>query len=647
MRNQALHIIAFSILLLFTVCSGRAQSYSTKSKKAIGFYEESEPYMASRRYGEAISLLTQALVKDPEFIEAHLRIAFCYKLINNIEAQKFHLEAVIKYADNPARYVNVYFSLGEAYYLTMEYDKAARYLNEFLRAEGVNPRIKPEAQWLLKNVYYARDAVMNPIEIEPVKLPEVINAGPLQYFPVLTGDEEKMFFTTRRGAHPRYDENIYVSTKDEQGNWTTPISISPNINTASNEGTCTISADGKVLIFTSCQGRGSVGGCDLYISYREGNDWSRPVNLGPAVNSRDWDSQPSLSADGRKLYFVSERPGGIGGRDIWLSRRNADNEWEQAVNLGKSINTGRDEVSPFIHVNGQTLYFASKGYPGIGGYDLYSAEYVNGEWTQPKNLGWPVNTPEDQISLFVTSNGKRAYYSLDSYDANGLPTSTLYYFDIPPEISVRNRSFYVKGTIKDESTGSPLKARVELRDVNMNELVSVVSSDSIFGEYIMMLTEGSEYALYVEKKGYILESRNFNLPHGSEQKPVVMDFFLRRFETGVITTLNNIFFETDSYELLERSLTELEKVVDYLHQYPDLRVEISGHTDDVGTAGYNQGLSEKRAEAVYKYLVSEGIDPGRLNYQGYGFDQPAYPNDSDENRSRNRRIEFKIIEVSG
>jgi outer membrane protein OmpA-like peptidoglycan-associated protein len=643
MKLSIKYIILVVLILIAAEGSVIAQKiYSTKSRKAIKLYEESEQYMRRRQYVHVINMLNLALEKDNKFVEAHLRLAYCYKILNNIEGQKQHLESVVEYSNPPERYINVYFSLGEAYYLSQEYDQASKVLNDFLRIQGINQRLIPEAEWLLKNVYFAKDAMMNPLEIEPIKLPQVINTGPLQYFPVLTGDEEKIFFTHRFSAHPRHDENIYVASRDDQGNWGVPVSLSTNINTASNEGTCTISADGKVLIFTSCQGRGSIGSCDLYISFREGNDWTRPVNLGLNVNSPYWDSQPSLSADGRRLYFISERPGGIGGRDIWLSFLDEQDEWQPAVNLGPSINTRRDEVSPFIHVNGQTLYFASKGYPGFGGYDLYYAEYSNGEWSKPKNLGYPINTPDDQISLFVTSNGERAYYSLDSYEQNGQPLSMIYYFDIPPEISVSKRSYYVKGTIRDEKTNQPLKARVELRDLNRNELVSVVSSDSVFGEYIMILTEGAEYALYVEKPEYIFESRNFDLPEGSNYEPVIMDFYLKRSETGAITTLNNIFFETDSYELLDRSITELDKTVDYLKRYPELNVEISGHTDDVGSAEYNQQLSFKRAESVYFYLTENGIDDQRLSYQGYGLTQPAFPNDSDENRSRNRRIEFKI-----
>ena len=645
MHYRFIRLVFIVFALVFLLGTTLAQGiYSTNSKKAIKYYEESEHYMARRQYLEVINLLELALDKDIRFTEAHLRMAFCYKLLNNIEGQKKHLEDVIKYTNTPERYLNVHYSLGEAYFLTQEYDKALRILNDFLMYQGINQRLKPEAEWLITNIYFAKEAIMNPLEISPVKLPEIINAGPLQYFPVLTGDEEQILFTKRQGAHPRYDENIYASKKDENGNWIPPYSLSANINTASNEGTCTISADGKVLIFTSCQGRGSFGSCDLYISYREGKDWTRPINLGPNVNSKFWDSQPSLSADGRKLYFVSERPGGRGGRDIWVSQRDESDAWESAVNLGPSINTSRDEVSPFIHVNGQTLYFASKGYPGLGGYDLFYSEFSNNVWSEPKNLGYPVNTPQDQISLFVTTSGERAYYSLDSYDQTGLPLSMIYYFDIPPEISVSNRSFYVKGTILDDETRQPLKARVELRDVNKNELISVVSSDSVLGEYMMILTEGTEYALYVERPGYIFESRNFNLPQGSEQKPVIMDFLLRKSESGAVTTLNNIFFETDSYALLDRSKTELDKVVEFLNNSHDMKIEISGHTDDVGTEAYNEELSMNRAEAVYLYLLDKGILEESMTYQGYGESRPAVPNDSEENRSKNRRIEFKILE---
>lgn len=645
-------IIAIIILIhivflinLRPVCAQYERTYSTKSKKAIKLYQTAESYIARRQFFEAVNLLNQAIKKDKDFVEAYLQEAFCYKILNNVEKQKKYLESVLGIVKDPSHYKNVFYSLGEASYLLMQYDTAIYYLNRFLDFPRANPQIVPEARWLLSNAEFAREHIKKPVRFNPEILPPVINSGPLQYFPVLTADEKKIFFTKRTSHQPQFDEDIYVAEKDSMENWETPYPISRNINTPHNEGTCTISADGKILIFTCCMGRGGYGSCDLYISYEEGNDWSRPVNMGENINSSSWDSQPSLSADGRKLYFISDRPGGQGGRDIWLSYTDEKGNWQPCINLGPAINTKKDEVSPFIHVNGQTLYFASKGYPGFGGYDLYSAEYINGVWSKPKNLGFPVNTPEDQVSLFVTANGKKGYYSLDSYTDNGLPTSNIYCFDIPEEISVRNKSYYVQGKILDAETHEPLKARIDLMDVNKNDLVSRVYSDSIFGEYTMVLTEGSEYALYVDCPGYIFESRNFNLPKGSPYKPVQMDFYLNKSRAGAVTTLNNIFFDTDKYDLKEKSITELERIIGYMQRFPEMKIEILGHTDDVGTAEYNLKLSIKRAEAVYDYLVDHGINPDRLDYKGFGQAKPAFPNDSEVNRSRNRRIEFMILDI--
>jgi outer membrane protein OmpA-like peptidoglycan-associated protein len=528
----------------------------------------------------------------------------------------------------------------------MQYDQARSYLNQFLTIPTIDPRLVPDANRLMSNVDFAQEKIKEPLDFEPVKMPERINEGPLQYFPVLTADESKIFFTRREAPDPQFDEDIYVSEKDSTGQWSFPFPISRTINTKYNEGTCTISADGKILIFTSCMGRKNFGSCDLFISYREGIDWTKPVNLGENINSAAWDSQPALSADGRRLYFVSERPGGEGKRDIWAAEMNEEGEWEPAVNLGPVINTPEDDVSPFIHVNGQTLYYASKGRLGFGGYDLFSSELIDGSWTEPKNLGYPVNTPEDQVSLFVAADGKTAYYSLDSWTERGTPTSMIYSFSMPERITVTNKSYYVKGKILDDETREPLKARVELMDVNDNQLVSRVYSDSIFGEYTMVLTEGSEYALYVEKPGYIFESRHFLLPQGAEYEPIRMDFYLKKIQSGATTVLNNIFFDIDKYDLKPNSITELQKIIDYMKKNPGLKIGIRGHTDDTGSAEYNMRLSLKRAEAVYHYLVDHGISPDRLAYQGFGQTEPAFPNDTEENRSRNRRIEFRIEELN-
>jgi len=460
----------------------------------------------------------------------------------------------------------------------------------------------------------------------------------------LTVDEQQLFFTKRSGQSVSYDEDIYRSVRNADGYWTIPESISPNINTPHNEGTCSISADGRVLIFTSCDNRRGYGSCDLFISEKTGMEWSTPKNLGHIVNSPSWDSQPALSADGNTLYFISDRPGGVGRRDIWVSRKSPDGEWGQPVNLGPAINTREDEVSPFIHSNGQTLYFSSVGYPGFGGYDLYKSEKFHGEWSKPENLGYPVNTHEDQVSLFVTASGKKAYYSLDQYTEGGYPISRIYSFDIPEEISVTNKSYYVKGRVTDKENGNPLMSRLELWDIEKDEWMSYTFSDSLTGDYYMVLTEGSEYAFYINKKGYMLETRNFTIEKGHEIDPLVIDFQLARLVEGEHSVLNNIFFDLDSYDLKEKSYTELNRISEFLKSNPDVRIEISGHTDNTGSEEYNLDLSNKRAETVFNYLIEKGFTLERITFKGYGQSKPAFPNDTEENRSKNRRIEFLVIE---
>ena len=639
--------LAVALLFAFISCSvfGQAQAphYSTRKKKAIKLYEETTEMLQRRMYPEAAAVLRTALDKAPEFLEAHLRIAFCYKVLNNVQEQKQHLEKVIELAPDPSKYKTVYYSLGEACFLTGEYEKAKTYIQKFMDLEKADAKMIQAARKIYANAVFASEEIKHPVKFKPVMLPEVINAGPLQYFPVLTADQQTLIFTSRGGSAPGFDEDIYVSTKNNQGRWTIPKPISRYINTSNNEGTCSISADGKIMIFTCCQGRLGYGSCDLYITTHYGEDWTVPANLGRNVNSPNWDSQPSLSADGRKLFFVSDRPGGIGKRDLWVSYMDAKGNWEPAQNLGPGVNTEEDEISPYIHVNGQTLYFASKGYPGFGGYDLFFTNYTNGSWSKPKNLGYPVNNADDQVSLFVTADGKSAYYSQDTYTTEGYPLSKIYQFDIPPEISVSRRSMYVKGRIYDKETLKPLSASVELVDLNLDSLSEKVYSDSLFGEYMMVLTQGAEYALYVDKPGYLFDSRYFNLFNADSLKPIIMDFPLSRIKVGSNTVLNNIFFDFDKYELKDKSIVELNKVADFMNKNPDVRIRISGHTDNQGSPQYNKQLSLQRAKAVYNYLVSAKIDPARIEYIGYGEEKPAYPNDTEENMSKNRRIEFEII----
>ena len=630
------------VLLVMTLPSHGVAQLSTKKKKAIELYTEADNFRVRGQYGQAIALLQEAIEKDRDFWEAYFRLGITFKSMRDFDRSNKSFEAGLMRTREPKVQKGFFFELGDNLLRQGEYSRALEYLDHFLDAETVNKAKIAQAQlWKRNATYGIRNKAIHS-QYRPRQLGDTVNHFGLQYFPVLTADEQEMIFTRRLGPGPEDDEDLVVSRKDEHGNWTVPVSISKNINSRFNEGTCTISADGRILIFTSCIGRRGYGNCDLFYSYRTGEEWAAPVNIGPAINSPAWESQPSLSADGRMLYFVSDRRGGVGGRDIYFSEKDADGRWSEAQNMGQPINTPFDEISPFIHVNGRTLFYASNGKPGFGGYDIFKTELSSGQWAVPVNFGSPINNHEDQFSLFITADGTKGYYSHE--DATRENSARLYEMTVPEELQIKYRSNFVKGVVRDKETNRLLQSRIELFDLQQNELVSVVDSDSVSGRYLMVLTKGSSYALYVNTPGYLFESLNFDYENETDIKPLIIDIYLSKASaTGATAVLNNIFFDVDQYALKERSITELNKIVDFLTKMPDIKVEIGGHTDSDGTALYNRQLSQKRAQAVVAYLIEKGIGKERLTGKGYGAEKPVKPNDTEENKQANRRIEFKIV----
>lgn len=623
-----------------------SSSYTSRSKKAIEYYEDAFSFFLRRQYGQALELLDYSLKKDPSFSEAHLQAAKIYEALTDAARAEYHYKKVNKQQGGNPKFVEAPYQLAKIYFKQGKYEDARALASQVIETPKAAKVIREEAQMLLANINFTEEAIQHPVDFQPQRVAGELHQFPLQYFPVLTVDQQTMIFTGRRGITPRYDEDIYISQKSAQGEWQAPEVLSENINTIHNEGTCAISADGRTLIFTACEGRKGYGSCDLFVSYRKGDEWSVPKNLGPEVNSSAWESQPALSADGNTLYFTSDRKGGYGKRDIYVTERDTQNNWSDARNVGNTINTARDEVSPFIHVNGQTLYFASNGLPGFGGFDLYVTERDQQVWSEPKNLGYPINTFEDQASLFITADGLDAYYSNEEQRRGEYVKSEIYTFAIPAEIRVQNRSNYVYGSVYHAITKEPLEAAIELIDLREQQPVSSVASDPVSGEYLMVLTEGSEYALYVNKDDFLFKSLTFNYITPSEayiQEPIEIDIYLDPIQKGEETVLNNVFFDTDKYEIKEKSKPELNKIAVFLQENPDISISINGHTDNVGTDQYNQTLSTQRAKAIYDYLIEAGVDANRLAYQGYGAKEPIASNDSAEGRQKNRRIAFEIL----
>ncbi|ELR69428.1 outer membrane protein [Fulvivirga imtechensis AK7] len=638
MRVSAVIILLF---VLLPVLSFAQSQLSTKSKKAAEYYYQADNFRVRGQYTMAAELLEKAIEKDDKFHEAYFRLATIYKAkgeLNEAEKLLLHAEELTQ-----GQNAGVSFEQGELYLLKGEYEKAITYIDRYLSFGPKNSRRIEEAKKIKADANFALENMDLAAELNPQPLSDTVNAFVMQYFPVVTVDQQSMIFTRRLGTSMADDEDLVISSKNEEGRWGKPVSLSENINSEGNEGTCTISADGRTLIFTSCYGRPGYGSCDLYISKKTGDEWSKPVNLGAKVNSSAWESQPSLSSDGRTLYFISNRGGGIGGRDIYVSRLDENNQWTTPENLGRGVNTQGDEVSPFIHPNNVTLYFASNGLTGFGGFDIFYSERENDEWSTPKNLGYPINTSEDQVSLFITSDGKKGYYS---HEVNNNPKQKgrIYEFNVPESVRVKYSTSYVSGKVFHAETKEPLKADIELFDLKEAQREGLVSSDSVTGSYLMVLTEGSEYALYVNKEGYLFESLSFEYELNADLEPVNIDIYLKPIKSGARAVLNNIFFEFDSFELQQKSKTELNKLVRFLKQNTSVKMEIGGHTDNTGSEAYNMDLSLKRAKAVYDYLIAEGISKSQLTYKGYGQTTPAYPNDSDLHKKFNRRIEFRVLD---
>ncbi|UXX81205.1 OmpA family protein [Reichenbachiella carrageenanivorans] len=639
--------IAITTLLFFSFFSVFAQytKYHTTDKRAEKYYEEARQYLKRSQFREAMEPLQDAINKDPEFIEVWLAMGSANYRLGRDSLTLVALHRALEIDPDYTKSIYAYFLIGEIYFKQSNYKESIAYLGHYLSRDNTDIKKREEAEVLVDNAQYALAAIEAPFDYNIKILPDHANSFELQYFPVLSVDQQKIYFTRREGLNVRYDEDIFYCEKQPDGSWSVPASISPNINSEYNEGAASLSADGRMLVFTSCDGRRGYGSCDIYVSYKVGDDWSEPENMGNMINSEAWEAQPSLSADGRTIYFVSNRQGGMGRKDIWAARKNKKGKWEKAVNLGRKINTNKDEISPFIHANGETIYYSSNGKTGLGGLDIYMSELADSTWSEPVNLGYPLNDAHDQVSLYISSKGDKGYYTIEK-KYRGMFESKLYSFDLPDSFQVSNKSSYLKGTVTDADTGAPLRANIKMYKLDNEEYYSELTSDQKTGDYTIVLSESNEYGLYISCSGYLFQDFSFAFNDVNAFDSNLLDIQMEPVKVGAITVLGNIFYDFNEFTLQRKSISELKEVYDFLKENPNVKVEISGHTDNIGSAAYNMELSTKRAKAVYDFLIFKRIRSEQISYKGYGQDEPVAPNDNLENQSKNRRIEFKISEIS-
>ena len=631
------------ITLIFTcLCfTSWAQQLSSSSKKAVKAYNTGYEKFELRQYAAALIDLNNAIKIDANFIEAYMLMAECYLDIK--EPQKAKASFLRCVEINPNFFPPVYYSLAEIEFNAEEYDAASQYLEKYLTYSRQNPVLRAKSEKLLQNSRFAAQAVKNPVPFLPENLGLDFEYD--HYWPSLSVDEQTLVFTALIPKNPdnpavygnRHEDFFVSDFRDEK--WTKPENLGSPPNTPDNEGAQTITADASRLFFTACNRPDGKGGCDIYYSEKRNGLWTRPRNLGEPINTSAKETQPSISPDGRTLYFVSTRSGGKGGQDIWMSTLDNKGNWGKPVNL-EEINTPGDESSPFIHMDGRTLYFASDGWPGMGQYDLFvTRKDSSGRWTTPKNLGYPINSKHNEEGMIVNARGNRAYYSSDRGDGQ---TRNILTFELYPDVRPHPVS-YMKGKIYDSRYYTPLRALFELIDLSSAEKTISAYSDSVSGEFLVCIPSGRDYALNIKRKGYLFFSENFTMTDGTYREPYLKDIPLNRIQPGEKVILKNIFFDFASAKLLDESKVELKQLTQFLRENPEVQIRITGHTDNIGTQTFNLELSQNRARTVADYLLNEGITNAQVSYMGLGESEPIADNDTEEGRALNRRTEFLII----
>ncbi|WP_344768982.1 OmpA family protein [Pedobacter ginsengiterrae] len=627
----------FCLFILFSLLSFELLAQNSSNKKAQNFFERANPFIEKQDYISAEQVLKSAIEADPSFQNAFITLAGVYN------AQKKYAEA--KSAYQKAILINkniapaVIYGLAETEFATQEYDKAKQHFEEFLALDSSSDRAKKAKKYLL-DCDFAAFAIKKPVKYSPTNLGQGVNTTDSEYFPALTADGETLIFTRQVNGN----EDFWTS-QFKNNTWNSATPLSTKINTTKyNEGAQTISPDGKYLFFTGCNRPDGLGRCDIYVSHREGKDWGEPYNVGKPVNSEYWESQPAISPDGRTLYFISNRPGGSGGYDIWKSTITDDAKWGPAINLGPEINTPYDENTPFLHADGKTLYFSSDGWPGFGNKDIYYSRMDdNDKFQKPINLGYPINSFENESGLIVSADGNLGMFSSNLKD--GFGGQDIYSFGIP-EIAKPLKISYVKGIVRDKDSKKTIESNVQVIDLKSDKTVFDDYTDPETGQFLAVMPIGGNYLFNVNAEGYMFYSENFELKQGNiNNKPYQIEVYIERIKQGGNVTLRNIFFDTNKYNLLPASIRELDLLIDFLHQNQTVNIEIQGHTDNVGDDKLNEKLSFNRANAVYEYLVKNEVDAKRLTFKGFGASKPIADNKTEIGRKNNRRTSFVITKI--
>jgi outer membrane protein OmpA-like peptidoglycan-associated protein len=634
-----------------------------------------EIYFNQRAFEEAKSYYVQAAELDPSNVKANFMAGKVHlETTNKDQATSYFLKV---YELDPDYRFDILYLIGQGHQLSLDFEEAMEYYQLYKVKLKNNPDyVGPDRipiEMVERRIYECGNGITfitYPEGYSIINIGSKVNSEWHDFAPVVNEEETMLIFTTRRkDGNLNQDvhtdnfpfEDIFISTKNDTV-WQAATNIGEVINTPFHDSNIALSADGKRLYLYKDIEDGT---SDIYVSeLKSDSAWSTPKSVGVNINSEFSEKSLSVSTDGQIVFFSSDRPGGEGGLDLYYSLKDAQGKWGPAVNLGSTINTEYDEDSPFIDYDGRTLYFSSRGGVGMGGYDIFKAEYdsTSGTWTDIVNLGYPINTPDDDIYFVGTKSGKRGYYA--SVRENGMGYTDIYLVSVPyVDINTKERlgpKNHIRRSVEDESglqavnlninvndydDNTPLDADLQLRRVSDNVVFNV--SRTAQGKYSARVThpEEAEYMLSIEKDGYVFKNIAITLP-ASQNEPqlITRTFELNKIREGFSSILRNIYFDFDKFTLKQESFPELNKLEGMLLENPNMRIEIAGHTDYIGSEAYNNQLSVKRANSVVNFLINKGITPTRLESKGYGKSRPIASNDDEEDgRELNRRVEFKIL----
>jgi len=599
--------------------------------------------ITKKQFYKAQNLLRKAKEnKDIPDINRLFSILYWYQ-DKNLLAEEFALKTLEICPDKDPL---LYYFLGEINYKRKMYVDASKYLEKAI-ALGLDENIKKKAEEMKEKAEVIAQIILNPVPFNP-QVVEGISTKADEYLPILSPDQ-KLIFYTRRGrksemgslTHSITEEFIF--SKEDSSNFNTGNPMPFPFNRNSNEGGASITIDNNTLYFTVCTNLASgYNNCDLFYTFRQTDGkWSEIIAFEKNINgSRSWESQPSVSADGGTIIFASDRRGGFSGSDLYIIQKDNKGNWSGPKNLGKNINTQSNEKSPFLHPDNQTLFFASNQFPSVGGYDIfYSRKDSLGNWQKPKNIGFPINTVSDELGLFVSTDGKKAYFA--SNQLEGIGGWDLYSFDLYDEAKPK-KVLFLKGKLKDKSNNLLQGASIQLKNIRTKENQQIFVQN---GEYTIAVTldEGDDILFSINKKGYAFNSTYISFDDDSFSSPRRIDFEVEKLGNGKVFRLDNIYFASNSFNLNNISKEILLAFIDYLKLNNSLKLAIHGHTDNVGSASANLLLSKNRAKEVFSFLLNNGIKKERLDFQGFGEEKPITTNKTNNGRAQNRRTEFVIL----